>query len=178
MHVVSRETGYHGTHGYGTSITGIPPNRDGWGVLAGENTVAPLHDLDGVEKVFAEVGPERIAAFVIEPVTGAGGVHLPTDGYVEGVAELWVIRHGETEWSRDGLHTSHTELELTAEGEEVARKLAERLEAHAGYQAVEEMAVALPFSFEPDDYRQILTDLAEHLGPALGWSPAATPDAR
>ena len=37
------------------------------------------------------------------------------------------------------------------------------------------MAVALPFSFEPDDYRQILTDLAEHLGPALGWSPAATP---
>ena len=45
-----------------------------------------------------------------------------------GDAELWVIRHGETEWSRDGLHTSHTELELTAEGEEVARKLAERLE--------------------------------------------------
>jgi probable phosphoglycerate mutase len=42
--------------------------------------------------------------------------------------ELWVIRHGETEWSRDGRHTSHTELELTAEGEEVARKLAERLE--------------------------------------------------
>ena len=42
--------------------------------------------------------------------------------------ELWIIRHGETEWSRDGLHTSHTELELTAEGEEVARRLAERLE--------------------------------------------------
>jgi probable phosphoglycerate mutase len=41
--------------------------------------------------------------------------------------ELWIIRHGETEWSRDGLHTSHTELELTTEGEEVARKLAERL---------------------------------------------------
>lgn len=42
--------------------------------------------------------------------------------------ELWVIRHGETEWSRDGLHTSHTELELTAEGEQVARRLADRLE--------------------------------------------------
>jgi putrescine---pyruvate transaminase len=93
VHVVSRETGYHGTHGFGTSITGIPPNRDGWGVLPGENTVAPLHDLDGVEKVFAEVGPERIAAFVIEPVTGAGGVHLPVEGYVEGVAEL-CHRHG------------------------------------------------------------------------------------
>jgi broad specificity phosphatase PhoE len=42
--------------------------------------------------------------------------------------ELWVIRHGETEWSRDGLHTSHSELELTANGEEVARRLADRLE--------------------------------------------------
>jgi putrescine aminotransferase len=93
VHVVSRETGYHGTHGFGTSITGIPPNRDGWGVLPGESTVAPLHDLDGVEKVFAEVGPERIAAFVIEPVTGAGGVHLPVEGYIEGVAEL-CRRHG------------------------------------------------------------------------------------
>jgi broad specificity phosphatase PhoE len=42
--------------------------------------------------------------------------------------ELWVIRHGETEWSRDGLHTSHTELDLTPEGEDVARRLAERLD--------------------------------------------------
>src|SRR6202012_3536789 len=57
VHVVSRETGYHGTHGYGTSIVGIPANRVGWGVLAGENTVAPLHDLTGMEKIFAEVGP-------------------------------------------------------------------------------------------------------------------------
>jgi len=87
VHVVSRETGYHGTHGYGTSIVGIPANREGWGVLAGENTVAP-QDLEGVEKVFADVGPERIAAFVMEPVTGAGGVHIPPPGYVEGVAEL------------------------------------------------------------------------------------------
>ena len=42
--------------------------------------------------------------------------------------ELWVVRHGETEWSRDGLHTSHTELALTPNGEDVARKLAGRLE--------------------------------------------------
>ena len=51
---------------------------------------------------------------------------MSTNGATDG--ELWVIRHGETEWSRDGLHTSHTELELTAEGEEVARRLAGRLE--------------------------------------------------
>src|SRR6476469_5850565 len=42
--------------------------------------------------------------------------------------ELWVIRHGETEWSRDGRHTSHTEVDLTPEGEQVARALADRLQ--------------------------------------------------
>jgi probable phosphoglycerate mutase len=42
--------------------------------------------------------------------------------------ELWVIRHGETEWSRDGRHTSRTEVELTPEGEQTARELAGRLD--------------------------------------------------
>ncbi len=41
--------------------------------------------------------------------------------------ELWVVRHGETEWSRDGRHTSHTEVGLTGEGERVARGLDARL---------------------------------------------------
>jgi probable phosphoglycerate mutase len=42
--------------------------------------------------------------------------------------ELWIVRHGETEWSRAGRHTSVTELPLTAEGERVARLLRERLD--------------------------------------------------
>ena len=42
-------------------------------------------------------------------------------------SELWLVRHGETEWSRDGRHTSTTDLPLTAEGEDVARSLAPRL---------------------------------------------------
>jgi alkanesulfonate monooxygenase SsuD/methylene tetrahydromethanopterin reductase-like flavin-dependent oxidoreductase (luciferase family) len=48
-------------------------------------------------------------------------------------------------------------------------EIAERLHAHAGFQLVDEVAFALPFSFEPADYVQILTDMAERLGPALGW---------
>jgi alkanesulfonate monooxygenase SsuD/methylene tetrahydromethanopterin reductase-like flavin-dependent oxidoreductase (luciferase family) len=51
-------------------------------------------------------------------------------------------------------------------------EIAERLHAHAGYREVEEVAFALPFTFEHEDYVQILTDLATRLGPALGWRPA------
>jgi len=41
--------------------------------------------------------------------------------------EVWLARHGETQWSRDGKHTSHTDLPLTPEGEEAARVIGERL---------------------------------------------------
>ena len=37
--------------------------------------------------------------------------------------ELWLIRHGETEWSLSGQHTSSTDLPLLAEGERRARQL-------------------------------------------------------
>src|SRR5262249_30190108 len=37
--------------------------------------------------------------------------------------ELWLIRHGETEWSRSGQHTSRTDLPLTPEGEQRAAAL-------------------------------------------------------
>ncbi|MEV0129843.1 LLM class flavin-dependent oxidoreductase [Dactylosporangium sp. NPDC050688] len=50
-----------------------------------------------------------------------------------------------------------------------SERIAEQLQAHAGHQEVREVAFALPFSFEHDDYVQILTDIATVLGPALGW---------
>lgn len=53
-----------------------------------------------------------------------------------------------------------------------SEQIAERLFAHAGFQEVDEVAFALPFSFEHADYLQILTDIATQLGPALGWSRA------
>lgn len=51
-------------------------------------------------------------------------------------------------------------------------ELAETLYAHPGFQRVDEVAFALPFSFDADDYAQIITDMAEKLGPKLGWAPA------
>ncbi|MDD7940062.1 histidine phosphatase family protein [Actinomycetospora lutea] len=37
------------------------------------------------------------------------------------LGRLYVLRHGETAWSRDGRHTSRTDLPLTGKGEEAAR---------------------------------------------------------
>ena len=52
-----------------------------------------------------------------------------------------------------------------------AAEIAEQLYAHAGFREVREVVFALPFSFEHEDYVQILTDIAAALGPALGWRP-------
>ena len=50
-------------------------------------------------------------------------------------------------------------------------QIAETLHADPGFREVTEVASALPFTIAPEDYVQILTDMATKLGPALGWQP-------
>jgi probable phosphoglycerate mutase len=51
------------------------------------------------------------------------------------VGEIVLVRHGETEWSASGRHTSCTEKDLTSTGERQARDLAAAL-AHRAFVAV------------------------------------------
>jgi adenosylmethionine-8-amino-7-oxononanoate aminotransferase len=78
--VVSRSLAYHGTNAYGTSLSGIPAVRDGYGTLVEDVAEVPYDDPAALERTFDElVG--RVAAFIGEPMIGAGGVIPPPDNY-------------------------------------------------------------------------------------------------
>ena len=73
-HLISRSQGYHGTHGMGTSIGGIPANREDVGPLDPDASQVPHDSLEALEAEIERVGAERVAAVFVEPVIGAGGV--------------------------------------------------------------------------------------------------------
>ena len=79
--IVSREFGYHGMHGWGTSLVGIGPMKTGYGGSFIDEVVnVGSMDTETLGALFAERGHE-IAAFIGEPVIGAGGVYPPEDHY-------------------------------------------------------------------------------------------------
>ena len=85
--IVSRERGYHGTNYGGTSVQGIPPNREGFGPLVPGIINVVADDDEAMKKIFAEHGDE-IAAVITEPIQGAGGVWPPPPGYLSHLRDL------------------------------------------------------------------------------------------
>ena len=88
VHLISRTQGYHGTHGLGTSLGGIPANRADVGPLDPHSSQVPHDSLEALEAEIERVGADRVAAVFVEPVIGAGGVHPPLPGYLEAVDAL------------------------------------------------------------------------------------------
>ena len=103
--ILSRKGAYHGVGIGSLTATGIPPLKEGFGPLAegfvhltqphalalGPNATDLL--IDELENVIGELGAERIAAMVAEPVIGVGGMIPPPDGYWPRVQEV-LKRHG------------------------------------------------------------------------------------
>jgi adenosylmethionine-8-amino-7-oxononanoate aminotransferase len=88
--ILSRHGAYHGLHAFGTSISGLEYNRDGYGTesLVPETARIATNDIDDVRAQVERIGAENIAAVIAEPVIGTGGVIGPADGYLDGLAAL------------------------------------------------------------------------------------------
>lgn len=86
--IVTRGQAYHGMHLAGTSLAGIDANRTGYGELLPNVSTVDRDDPAALAKRIDEVGPDRVAAFFCEPVIGAGGIHLPPEGYLNEVRRV------------------------------------------------------------------------------------------
>ena len=125
---------------------------------------------------FAEVQLSHIRAFRAAHPAGAkarvsqGLVVIPTDSASAGQREkyqAYVAQRTPRTQAPNGPARMMFARDLVGPSDQIAAELY----AHAAFREVTEVAFALPFTFEPADYVQILTDMATRLGPALGWAP-------
>ncbi|MGB0749311.1 MAG: aspartate aminotransferase family protein [Magnetospiraceae bacterium] len=99
--IIARERGYHGVTVASASLTGLPNNHRAFdlplaGILhtdcpypyRGQNPGESAEDYatrlaENLETLIQEEGPHTVAAFIAEPVMGAGGVIVPPKTYFE-----------------------------------------------------------------------------------------------
>lgn len=104
--IISRIKGYHGVTVASASMTGLPNNHRDFDLpIAGISHAATPHYWRGAEageteaqftaRLAAELeaqilreDPETVAAFIAEPVMGAGGVLVPPAGYFEAIMPI------------------------------------------------------------------------------------------
>ncbi|MDP5208197.1 aminotransferase class III-fold pyridoxal phosphate-dependent enzyme [Microbulbifer sp. 2205BS26-8] len=97
---IGREKGYHGVNFGGISVGGIAPNYQSFGQPVKANHLRhtldikrnafsrglPLHGVElaeDLERLVNFHGADQIAAVIVEPFAGAGGVVLPPKGYLQ-----------------------------------------------------------------------------------------------
>ncbi|MGJ5204439.1 aspartate aminotransferase family protein [Bradyrhizobium sp. HKCCYLR20261] len=103
---ISRARAYHGMGWGGLSVSGLSRHRRDFGPLLPEIDHLPhthdperaafsrgqpqwgVHFADELEKLLALHDPATVAAVIVEPVTGSGGVLPPPVGYLERLREI------------------------------------------------------------------------------------------
>lgn len=123
---------------------------------------------------FATIQGEQIAAYLEKNPGGRvsqGLVVIPTDTATAAQREKYEA-YAAARLPRTREPQGPGRLLFAPDVVGTSEQIAEQLHAHAGFRQVTEVAFALPFSFDHEDYVQILTDMAARLGPTLGWSPA------
>ncbi len=104
--IIARQWAYHGVTMAAASLSGLPhmhpqfdlplagfdhvgppPYRYGFGREMSEEEFCDLC-VRAVEEKILEIGPENVAAFVGEPVMGAGGMMIPPAGYWQRIQEV------------------------------------------------------------------------------------------
>jgi putrescine aminotransferase len=86
--ILSRSFAYHGVNAYGTSLGGIPANAAAFGRLVADTEQVAWDDAEALSGAIDRLGDDRVAAFVCEPVVGAGGVLPPPPGYLDRVEQI------------------------------------------------------------------------------------------
>lgn len=146
--IIARVNGYHGATLMATSLTGIAANHAGFdlplpGVLHVSDPKAFSNALPGeteadfaarlcreLEEKILQEGPDTVAAFIAEPVTGAGGVVIPPPGYYDGVQQilkrydiLFLADEVITGFCRTGKYWGSTSMGMTPDAMTLAKGL-------------------------------------------------------
>jgi alkanesulfonate monooxygenase SsuD/methylene tetrahydromethanopterin reductase-like flavin-dependent oxidoreductase (luciferase family) len=157
--------------GVGSTRSAVWAGENGFHLLASSVTKAER----GTD--FAENQRAQIDAYRDAHPAGAsarvsqGLVVVPTDSATPEQRARYAA-YAEARAGRVGVPQGPGQLLFAADLVGTSAEIADALHADPAYQAVDEVAFALPFAFEPGDYAQMLTDIGERLGPELGWSPA------
>ena len=126
-HIVGRERAYHGMNIGGISVGGMVSNRKTFSNILMPNVHHLRHTLlpenlfvkgepetgadlaDDLERIAANIGPENIAACIVEPIAGSTGTLVPPKGYLQRLRNI-CDKHGIllifdeviTGWGRTG----------------------------------------------------------------------------